>query len=759
MVARPRTRGGDPVAMKRRRRCAPAVLLALALFWPARSLAQSPIQPTFTIRLHVWVVCTQPETSWALCGRWPLSELEILVKIAVARANLGFAPSGMVFAPEVHYVQDARLAAFSGLDFTSDGKSWKETQEYVDLTAPANVMLDAAHWIMTESLVGSNWSGFEDWAVWTRTDFTGGNLMHELGHYLGLDHTFSYDDGPGADHDGDKSRFRSEKVEDCTPPDPGTVEVGPNDDMDLWEWSDLIGPLPTNMKKGHEFCELGERTAEGFVPGAFVPADVGSPLPDFPADPRCYTTIGRASATRSAVRPPWANALTYNEPAFGPRVYQGVRHEAFCPSQRSIHRLSLDKMQNPNQRAFKDICKEPGDRDLDGICDDVDRCIGRPDGLKYSDLDGDGISAECDLCDFDPYSSELVDLDGDGRAGICDDDEDGDGCPDGRDKDDLDGLILLRHIVAGATCRDSPAPEYVSAGVDPDGDGLPSCDPAEDDSDNDGIVDRLDPCPLFKGSVCEIVRDCPMARDFPLDACGASPGGCGRLRLQIDDRINYPLILENILIAFDGTFVLRPTPGQTASELAVAIASRLAPAGVRIRLLDGNESVGEWTFDTDAFEPLDLTRRGALVSFTVPLDKSDRGRVALSQLPFLPPGYLPRDLDGDSVPDAIDNCICVPNPMQLDDDFDGVGNACSGDLDGDRDADSDDELLLLKCVGVFVYDGRNSETDVAPGRSCARSDLDEDGIVSLSDYVLFRAASVEAGPSAFWQGDWKGVCR
>lgn len=41
------------------------------------------------------------------------------------------------------------------------------------------------------------------------------------------------------------------------------------------------------------------------------------------------------------------------------------------------------------------------------------------------------------------------------------------------------------------------------------------------------------------------------------------------------------------------------------------------------------------------------------------------------------------DQDDDGVPDAIDNCMLMPNPDQIDQDIDGVGNVCDDDLDGD----------------------------------------------------------------------------
>src|SRR5690606_31616807 len=41
------------------------------------------------------------------------------------------------------------------------------------------------------------------------------------------------------------------------------------------------------------------------------------------------------------------------------------------------------------------------------------------------------------------------------------------------------------------------------------------------------------------------------------------------------------------------------------------------------------------------------------------------------------------DRDGDGIPDALDNCIRVPNPDQRDTDGDGFGNVCDADVDGD----------------------------------------------------------------------------
>ncbi|MCG8420726.1 MAG: OmpA family protein [Proteobacteria bacterium] len=168
---------------------------------------------------------------------------------------------------------------------------------------------------------------------------------------------------------------------------------------------------------------------------------------------------------------------------------------------------------NPDVRAFLGIVYEPniGDRDGDGIKDDVDQCPASPedyddfedeDGCPETDNDGDGIldgDDECPLVPEDkdgfededgcPEGNEL-DRDGDG---ILDDDDE---CPD--DPEDLDGFqdedgcpeadndgdgILDRDDL----CPDDP--EDMDSWEDDDG-----C--PDTDNDNDRIVDEDDKCPL-----------------------------------------------------------------------------------------------------------------------------------------------------------------------------------------------------------------------------------------------------------------------
>ncbi|HEY4176464.1 MAG TPA: hypothetical protein VGM90_06520, partial [Kofleriaceae bacterium] len=138
-----------------------------------------------------------------------------------------------------------------------------------------------------------------------------------------------------------------------------------------------------------------------------------------------------------------------------------------------------DKTANPDARAFIGIVFEPniGDRDGDGLKDDVDKCPDDPedfdqfedeDGCPEPDNDRDGILDEDDKC-------PLIPEDKDGF-------QDEDGCPEG-DKNDRDGDGILDNV---DKCPDDPE----DFDQFQDEDGCP--DP---DNDQDGILDVDDLCP------------------------------------------------------------------------------------------------------------------------------------------------------------------------------------------------------------------------------------------------------------------------
>ena len=130
-------------------------------------------------------------------------------------------------------------------------------------------------------------------------------------------------------------------------------------------------------------------------------------------------------------------------------------------------------------RAFVGFIFEPsiGDRDGDGIKDDVDKCPDNPedfdgfqdaDGCPEPDNDNDGILDKDDRCPNEPEDRD-GDQDEDGCPEGSDGDRDGDGIPDSLDK-----------------CPDVPE----------DKDGFQDKDGCPDpDNDQDGIPDKQDLCP------------------------------------------------------------------------------------------------------------------------------------------------------------------------------------------------------------------------------------------------------------------------
>jgi outer membrane protein OmpA-like peptidoglycan-associated protein len=162
---------------------------------------------------------------------------------------------------------------------------------------------------------------------------------------------------------------------------------------------------------------------------------------------------------------------------------------------------------NPDFRAFISIVFEPniGDRDGDGIKDDVDKCPDEPedfdgfedeDGCPDPDNDRDGFPDVDDKCPNIPGPPP------DGCPEHATNDRDGDGIPDDVDKcpdepEDFDGF---------QDADGCPDPDNDGDGIpdvddlcpnDPeDKDGFEDADGCPDpDNDHDGIPDKDDKCP------------------------------------------------------------------------------------------------------------------------------------------------------------------------------------------------------------------------------------------------------------------------
>jgi outer membrane protein OmpA-like peptidoglycan-associated protein len=183
----------------------------------------------------------------------------------------------------------------------------------------------------------------------------------------------------------------------------------------------------------------------------------------------------------------------------------------------------LNNIGSPDARVFASFVFEPtvGDRDGDGIPDDVDKCPDDPedfddfedkDGCPDPDNDGDGIPDVDDKCPNDPETYNGFE-DEDGCPDKKDEDRDGDGIPDSVDKcpdepedkdgfEDQDGCPDPDNDGDGIPDKDDKCPGYDAdkkdnfAKTKEDMDGFEDDDGCPDfDNDKDGILDKDDKCP------------------------------------------------------------------------------------------------------------------------------------------------------------------------------------------------------------------------------------------------------------------------
>jgi hypothetical protein len=446
----------------------------------------------------------------------------------------------------------------------------------------------------------------------------------------------------------------------------------------------------------------------------------------------------------------------YNVP--GPWIVGGVIHNAFTPMQ--IQKVVDCKAEGHSRNSLVDICDgSGGDKDSDGICDNVDTCIASPmgqDPANQQDADGDGIVAECDPCDSDP-TQNLVDYDGDGLAGLCDPDQDGDGCPDQSDKDPTSPYMNTGWVVSDC---DKGGARKEWAGSDLDGDGLLSCNKAEHDSDGDGVPDDIDTCPADPNSFnnqlsCTEFESCGRAPDLKHTCFGPS---CSLIHLVLTV-LDRPYPSPELVALSKNVLYLRPDKAETASQLAKRLTDQLANAPLNLSIVgQSGVTLGVWSLSTNNREALlemgAANNRGSLVALALPKNIGEAPTIYLTYAPGGDTNKLIDD-DHDGVPNSFDNCVYVNNPGQNDTDNDHFGDACDPDFDNNGRVDFYEVLRVQACVGhhtrhIYAVDSGPSRAEAQENAFCDVADLDSDGVVSLHQDFLLRAMPLilwKPGPS------------